>query len=332
MPRKSKFRIIAGNLWHNAMARWRLARGDVASDIGSTHQSLSTEQSVEYIERVYRDYLEFGRRGPAELQGKRILELGPGDNLGVALRLYAAGASQVICLDKFYARRDEEQQKAIYASLRQQLTVAERARYDTAVDLSAGIIFDPACIRYIYGTPAERCAELLGEESVDIVVSRAVLWEIHDIDGALAALDRVLRPGGVMLHKIACLDWMFRQNGYHPLEFLTVPDWLYRLISQDSGKSNRCTIDYYRQQMQTRGYSAEFQIVRVVGCADEFGPGVSRLVSGTHYSEETLELLRQIRPRLQGRFGRLCEEDLMVEDMFMVAVKSRNESAAQVAG
>ena len=49
------------------------------------------------------------------------MEIGHGDNLGVALRFLAAGAAEVICLDKFYSKRDPERQREIYLALRAQL-------------------------------------------------------------------------------------------------------------------------------------------------------------------------------------------------------------------
>src|SRR3954454_265960 len=116
--KKPKWLIVASNVRHNLAAKWALFRGRIESDIGSTHWEWSTERSVRYIEMVFRSYLDYGGLNVRDLQDKRILELGPGDNLGVAALLYAAGASQVVCLDKFFSRRDTSQQVAIYRALR----------------------------------------------------------------------------------------------------------------------------------------------------------------------------------------------------------------------
>lgn len=321
--RRPRWLIVAANIRHNLAARRQLARGRVESDIGATHRGLSTERSVAYINRVFQDYLAYGGLTSADLVGKRILELGPGDNLGVALRLYAAGAAQVTCLDKLFSRRDTDQQREIYRALREHLSPAEQARYDDAVNLDGDAKIDQNCVRYTWGTAAEDAPTVLPEHSFDLIVSRAVLWEIHDIDRALQALNTLLRPGGMMIHKIACLDWMFRQNGYHPLEFLTIPERLYSWMARDSGKSNRCTIAYYREAMRRLRYAAQFHVTRVVGAqGEEFPPGTTTLVANVHYTDETRRLLQEIRPRLLPRFRRLDDQDLMVEDMFLVAVKN----------
>ena len=283
------------NIRHDLATRWRLWRGKFDSDIGATHSGKSTADSVEYINRVYSDYLAYAGLRPSDLAGKRVLELGPGDNLGVALRFYAAGASQIVCLDKFFSKRDAHQQREIYAALRERLSASERDRYDQAVFLADGEEprFDGDKVRYVYGRSAGDAVTLFGRESFDIVLSRAVLWEIFDIDRVLEALDAVLKPGGLMIHKIACLDWMFRQEGYHPLEFLTVPDTLYQWMAGHSGKSNRRTIDYYRGAMSALGYKARFPITRVVGATGpELPPGTTELVSDVHYTADTLALIR----------------------------------------
>lgn len=319
--RKPRWLIIGANIFHNLVARYRFLSGRVDSEIGATHRRLTTAQSVAYINRVFDDYLRYGGLDAKALSGKRVLEIGPGDSLGVALRFYAAGASQVVCLDKFFARRVPDQQAVIYRSLRGELSQSERSRYDEAINLDGGVSINQDAIRYVYGVAAEEADQVLEQESFDLIVSRAVLWEIYELDKALLALDRLLRPSGAMIHKIACLDWAFRQEGYHPLEFMTVAEWTYRLMARDSGKSNRRTINFYRCAMRKLGYSAAFHIVRVVGAQAELPPDTTTLVKGVHYTEETVRLLHEIRPRLLPCFRNLCDEDLMVEDMFLVAEK-----------
>ncbi len=314
---------MAANLRHNLAARRNIRRGQMESDIGATHARLSTADSVAYINRVFDDYRAYGGLVDQVIRGKQILEVGPGDNLGVALRLYAAGASQVVCLDKFFARRDEAQQLAVYGALRESMSAAERVRFDAAISLHGSAAkINPDCVRYLYGSSAEDAVDTLGRDSFDFVVSRAVIWEIHETDRALEALSAVLRDGGRMVHKVACIDWMFRDHGHHPLEFLTIPDTLYRWIAHDSGKSNRRSIAWYREKLAGLGFATRFHIVRTVGSSRaEFPPGTFQLRCGVHFEESDLEMLRDIRPRLLPRFQALIDEDLLVEDMFVVADK-----------
>ena len=138
-----------------------------------------------------------------------------------------------------------------------------------------------------------------------------------------------------MVHKVACLDWMFTQNGYHPLEFLTVSDRIYKLMASDSGKCNRRTRAYYQNAMAALGYDATCHITRTIGHrGPEFPPNTTAVIAGIHYTEKTLDAIRKIRPRLLPRYRQLPDEELMVEDMFLVATKPlvepRREQMAMV--
>src|SRR5947199_8669766 len=89
---------------HLVIGRWawlRLALGQVTSANGSTHTGWPLERSLEYIGRAFREYLQRSGLCQGTLEGKRVLEIGPGDTLGVALKFLAAGAAEVVSLDKF---------------------------------------------------------------------------------------------------------------------------------------------------------------------------------------------------------------------------------------
>ena len=224
--------------------------------------------------------------------------------------------------DKLFAKRDEQQQKRIYCALRDELSDAERVRFDRAVNLGPTLQFNPEQLTYIHGTPVEQAPAVLDAHSFDLIISRAVLYEIHQTDLAFAAMDQLLVPGGKMIHNIACLDWMFPQNNHHELEYLTVRDSIYRLMTHNSGKSNRRMINYYREKMNQLGYPATFHITRTIGSGTkELPPGRTSLQEGVDYTRDSLDLIRQIRPRLRPQFRQLPDQDLLVKDMFLVAVK-----------
>src|SRR5437879_4646188 len=112
--RKSRILIIVYKIYDNWRMRKRFASGNTETLHGSTHSRKTISESLSYIEDQFADYLKYSGLTAKDLRGKRILELGFGDNLGVALRFLAAGAARVVCLDKFYSRRDPDHQKEIY--------------------------------------------------------------------------------------------------------------------------------------------------------------------------------------------------------------------------
>src|SRR5262245_22881352 len=92
-----KWLIIAKTTCHTLAVKIRRSSGNTEVLIGSPHRTWLVAASVEYINRVFDDYLAYGNLGYDEIRDKVVLELGPGDNLGVALRFLAAGASRVVC-------------------------------------------------------------------------------------------------------------------------------------------------------------------------------------------------------------------------------------------
>jgi len=321
-----KWLIIAKNVCHNLALKIRRSFGHTEALIGSTHRALPVSASVEYINRVFNGYLAYGSVSLDEICDKAVLELGPGDNLGVALRFLAAGASRVVCLDKFFSLRDVERERSIYLALRDRCSPLERGRFDAAIRLDSGVTINPDRLEYRHGMGVEELGNQPGyaDAGFDLILSRAVLMEIHESDRAFVVLDRLLRPGGRMIHKIAPLrDYgLFTLHGYHPLEFLTIPDLLYTLMASDSGKPNRKLVGYYQEKMRELSYDATFHITRVLDQAGEdLPPGVTQWGQDGDALEGARAVVRAIRPRLLPRFRLAPDVDLMLEDFFLVARK-----------
>src|SRR5438132_5013951 len=136
--RKSKTLIIAFKIYHNWRLRRRFVSGRIETDHGSTHSGKSVDESISYIDEQFTDYLTYAQLTVEQLRGKRILELGFGDNVGGALRFLAAGAARAVCLDKFYSKRDLARERVIYAALRDKLSAEEKERLADAIDIYAG--------------------------------------------------------------------------------------------------------------------------------------------------------------------------------------------------
>ena len=90
LARQSKTAIIIYKLIDNRRLRKRVASGDIETTHGSTLLKQNLQESLAYIEKQFTDYLKYADLSAESLKGKRILELGPGDNLGVALRFLSA--------------------------------------------------------------------------------------------------------------------------------------------------------------------------------------------------------------------------------------------------
>ena len=320
--KKSKLLIIAFNIYNNWRIKKQFNSGKLEISSGSTHLSRTLSESLGYIDDVFENYLRHSCISTEMLRAKRILEIGPGDNFGVALKFLAAGAAHVVCLDKFYSKRAPEQQYKIYQALREKLDDGSRHRFDEAINLSSGIEINPEKLRYICGTGIEKAEELFDPEIFDLIISNAVIEHLYNTDAAFAAMNSLLIPGGYMMHVIDLRDHgMFSSNGMHPLTFLTIPDYVYRLMTIDSGKPNRRLISYYRKKMVDLGYDAKIFITHIIGENGEVLPHKGRIELNVDYSESTIFFINKIRSKLIDKFKNMSDEELMVSVICLIARK-----------
>jgi len=320
LARRSKTAIIIYKIFDNRRLRNRAQAGDIETIHGATHINQSVEKSIAYIEKQFADYIRYARLSPESLSGIRILELGPGDNLGVALKFLAAGAESVVCLDRFYAKRNAQHEAEIYKTLRDRLNPEERSRFDAAVSLNSKVQFNSKRLQVYYGASLDGVADKLAKDfgGFDLIVSCAVLEEIYDLNPAFAAMDRLLSRGGSLVHIVDLGDYgMFRDQGMHPLTFLTIPEVIYRRMASDSGLPNRKRLGYYIEKMKKLGYQSKFFITSVLPNgrlepAPEYAPGGFKLDSN---------LVASIRSKLANQFKDLHEEELLIDGMLLVAQK-----------
>jgi SAM-dependent methyltransferase len=318
---RSKTLIILHRIVDNWRRRRAFQSGQTVNAYGSTHEFWSLEKSVDYINLVYREYLEYSGLTPETFLGRRILEVGPGDNFGVALKFLADGAAKVVSLDKFYSERNDEQQARIYRELRAQLSPEQAAVFDKTIKFDGAVELNKDRLQYIYGHGIEEADKILEPESFHFIVSRAVLHNVYDIDRGFDAMDRLLAPGGYMAHKIDFSDEnMFSSRGMHPLTFLTIPESIYRLMARDSGKPNRRLINDYRELTRKRGYDAKLFVSSIVGVGP-LSPNKEKIERGVDYGNKTVQLIDEIRSKLAAPYRNLAEEELAPAGLFLVARK-----------
>jgi SAM-dependent methyltransferase len=326
--KRSKWALIAYTIVHSSAVRGKANFGNFKSITGATHVGLSISDSVSYIERQYDDYIRYGKLSAADIEDKVVYEGGPGDNVGVGLRFLAAGAKYAVCMDRFDSRHNPEQEHAIYEELRRRLNDQERSRLDQAVDLSAGKInLNPDKFRAVYGHGMEEVGDVFDANTFDLLVSRGVVQEIYDGNRLFAGMYKVLKPGGLMLHKIDLRDYgLFSSNGHNPLTFLTVSDSVYRLMASGSDRPSPRMLNWYRDKVKELGMDAQFYRSATIQrqynrMPVEVIPHKQNLQVGVDYPADTAALVKEIRPQILPRYRDLSEEDLITAGVFLVARK-----------
>ncbi|MDB4969217.1 MAG: Methyltransferase type 12 [Myxococcales bacterium] len=207
------------------------------------------EDAAAYFLRCVSDYFAELAVDASFVRGKRVLEYGPGDTLGVALLLYAHGAETVHSVDHFPVHRITSQSAAIYRAILESLDGEARARAESAFvepgNPQSG--FDPAKIEYRvtrHGVSGRR-------RHYDLVLSRSVLALVDRLDETLADIAAALRPGGVSIHKVDLSSHGLDRD--RPFDFLTWPDPLYQLMYSRKGRPNRLRVDRYQALAKAAG-------------------------------------------------------------------------------
>ena len=298
------------------MARLRPSH---AALLGATHRDKPLAESISYVERVVGEYERYGGLSSEVLAGGSVLELGPGDNLGVALLLLAKGAARVVCLDRFVTWRDPDQQREINTALIERLPEVQRDGVGDVLDERGAIRPDQGRLELIEGVPIEEANGALPREGFDVIISRAVLAHVDDLGAAYDVMDRLLTPGGRMAHKVDLSDiGLFTRGGQHPLTFLTVSDPVWNRMRRHVGHSNRRLVDFHVGKLAELGYSVEVKVTRLIG-GEEF-EAVPMDAIGSRLAQAR-PLIEEMRPKLLDRYRELSDEALAIASVFISAQK-----------
>ncbi len=212
------------------------------------------QEIASYFRRCLDDYrarLErFVPGFDAWLHGKRVLEYGPGDVLGVALLMRSMGAEEVCCVDQFPLVNPSELNVSVYRELMDGLDGLDRTRaaqvFMREGEPDSGL--SDIGVRYRVtrrGTSDEA-------EGYDLVISRAVLEHVEDLPALFEDMYRALKPGCIAIHQVD-----LRSHGLdraQALDFLEWPDWAYRAMYGKKGFPNRERIDTYRRLISDLGF------------------------------------------------------------------------------
>jgi SAM-dependent methyltransferase len=283
-------------------------------------KEFSVSKSLNYIEEVFTDYFEYSGLSPKFIQDKTILEIGTGENLGVSLRLICHGAQRVDTIDRFNSLIAEDAQLELYREIERRLPDNQRPLFSSAIRFNKGYRLNENKLRYINGVGIERLHTVLKNENYDIIISRAVLEHVFNIEYSINVMDRLLRPGGVMIHEIDFRDHnMFSRFGFNPLTFLTVKDNLWKKMTSHTGAPNRKIINFYQETFSSLGYDIAILKLLIVGSKAKIYK--ENIEYNIDYQNRNIEIIQNIRPYLLPRYGVLPDDDLLVAGIFIKATK-----------
>jgi ubiquinone/menaquinone biosynthesis C-methylase UbiE len=196
--------FIQNKVWNTS------GSGSFGTDIDEMYQ-----HSIK-IAKQYKDNL-----GPS-LDGKVMLEIGTGFTRATMLYLIKEhNLSKVYCYDKFNVLHKNDEKIIDKYELREYLSR----------------------LVYISGDNIE-LTKNIERESVDYIVSNAVLEHVDDLELLFDNLIKVLKRGGEMYHKVdlRCHN-KFKVHG--ELYFHTFSENVWNIMGRNIGHPNRTTVDQY---------------------------------------------------------------------------------------
>lgn len=256
---------------------------------------------LDYARRVVEAHLKtLGVTDPEEaLQGKFVLELGPGDTLATGLLFVAYGARRYLAVDRFAFNLDSEKNAAVYRLLLDSLDGERRARAEKAVRWDCGRAVLQSDLVGVLRQSAE-CFET--PEPVDLLVSQSALEHMRDLSRVFARMGAVCRPGAWMVHGVDLSDHHFYPDD--PFKFLYFSPATWTAMHAFRGNPNRERFPLYRELLHRNGF---------------------RLINLDVLPVVTIAAVREARPRLHPVFQRLSDEDLCVLNFRFAAEKEARD-------
>lgn len=165
-----------------------------------------------------------------DIKGKAGLEIGPGDNLGLADCFLANGAQSVHAVEQFaVVQWSEELHCVIHSS-------------------------------YGGGNPTAKpdfrvCKfEQSSFHDLDFIYSVDVMEHVFDVRQIFREAHRCLKPGGMFVNAIDFSGHNAFNLKFAPLNFLACNDWLYSLMHSNIVTSNRCRPGQVLEALKQEGF------------------------------------------------------------------------------
>lgn len=307
--------VLIWAMFDNYRQWLRTLRGNFFTDSGTRHDrsKVNLDQSLNYIEEVFGDYKKYGRL--KRFEGK-VLEIGPGDNAGVALLMLANGAGKTVLIDKYYPTRDEEYQKEIYLKLAR--------RHRKIKDLLDERVLGTRLrgVEWRFGPKASAERFLATKRRFDFIVSRAVMEHVDDPIKVLRLMAESLVPGGMLLHKVDLTDHNFLTPKYHQLKYLEIPSLIYHLMSFANDRPNRVRINRYREILEEKRLKYELLITNLIGVG-KINPHLPYEQIELKLRKRAIKYVRRYQDKLSGAFKDCSVEDLSIGGFFLIARKGK---------
>jgi SAM-dependent methyltransferase len=229
-----------------------------------------------------------------DLAGKTALEIGPGDNVGVAYAFLRSGCARVIAVERLTQIEIDERAARILRRI-DGLVPSDGLRFDQLARRQGGrYVIDPA--RFQIRT--EVFEDLALGAPLDVIYSNDVIEHVDDPRAVFRAAHRLLAPGGLFINNVDLSGHNCFEDPARPLDFLTCEDGLWATMFSNVLTTNRVRYS----DLVTAAEAAGFRVKQV---------DVLRRAEPAY--------LARVRPHLLPRYKALPDDDLSVVQCVLVA-------------
>lgn len=244
--------------------------------------TVEARRCADYDAKVVDEWLEIlgSYAGPAavRMKGKNVLELGSGDDLGVALYLLAKGAASYTAVDAFPLALQAPAE--IYEAIFERLACEGSTRpiEELRLALRSAMVEDDTsrAIRYSVRSDFD-VSRAVGRGTIDLVFSQAAFEHFDDIDATIRQVTRVCRPGAVLVAGIDLKTHSRWLRDKDPLNIYRHGGGVYRMLGF-RGMPNRVTTSEYARILEKHGWKdIEMRVLDAVDDAyfEEVRPGLA---------------------------------------------------------
>lgn len=201
---------------------------------------------------IVENYLKRLPGGAGALREARVLEIGPGRDMGTVMLLAALGAQRVAAVDRFAGAWQEDWHEPFLKALRQ--TAAEVFQVDLTALVREAVArqsFNFGPISFI--DSAFETLDVNQSGQFDATLSHSVFEHFYSPSEAAQKLKALSSQDAVGAHHV---DFRDHRNFGEPLEFLLVDDETYALPENNSdyGRGNRMRYEELCAEMSRAGF------------------------------------------------------------------------------
>ena len=161
---------------------------------------------------------------------KKVLELGPGSDLGIGLYLIYLGCENYTAIDVNYLMKDTPNE--FYDELLKKIKEKDQIIDIDSLKLQIRNLKDGknSLLNYIVAKDFN-IANVVESLSIDLVLSQAAFEHFNNIDETIKQLNEVCKPGAILLAEIDLRThsrWIRKKD---PNNIYRYPEWLYKLFA-----------------------------------------------------------------------------------------------------